>query len=296
MLRMKYRLGVQPIKSHRDHNPLVRDGFMDLLPKSTSLILDNVADALFSSTNPYDKFNGAWDYHCIRPPYDLMWCEYNFPESYRSSIERDPEVAKDTANTTKQQTQFGVLIRSEDLPDGGTRVEVAMAVSMAGSVLLLSGGLELFLDNNGRCPDSNNCLAKWTKTTLPGTKIAACYCLSPIWFALALCNTSNVTDTTDVTELESPPAKWLRRQKQPQIKYRILEIEQTRKVLRDTGRSDEVGFAKALHFVRGHFATYTADKPLFGNIVGTVWKPAHVRGDIKQGAVVKDYSVSPPVK
>jgi hypothetical protein len=32
------------------------------------------------------------------------------------------------------------------------------------------------------------------------------------------------------------------------------------------------------HMVRGHFAEYSTDKPLFGKYVGRFWKPAHVRG------------------
>lgn len=113
--------------------------------------------------------------------------------------------------------------------------------------------------------------------------------------SMSFMNCKNVSQH-DATLSHGPPAKWLRRQKQPTIKYRVLNIAPMREVLRTEGDIENNGLQKALHICRGHFATYTADKPLFGNIVGTVWKPAHVRGDIKQGAVVKDYSVSPPVK
>lgn len=59
-------------------------------------------------------------------------------------------------------------------------------------------------------------------------------------------------------------------------------------------QAGKIGLRKALHLVRGHFATYTPDKPLFGRITGTVWKPSHVRGDAAEGIVAKDYRVKAP--
>lgn len=48
---------------------------------------------------------------------------------------------------------------------------------------------------------------------------------------------------------------------------------------------------RSLHIARGHFATYTEDRPLFGKYVGTFWRPAHVRGAAEAGAVFTDYRV-----
>ncbi|MDQ3654007.1 MAG: hypothetical protein M3457_02860, partial [Chloroflexota bacterium] len=48
---------------------------------------------------------------------------------------------------------------------------------------------------------------------------------------------------------------------------------------------------KSLHIVRGHFATYTDDRKLFGRLTGTFWKPAHTRGSDEVGTVYKDYRV-----
>ena len=46
-----------------------------------------------------------------------------------------------------------------------------------------------------------------------------------------------------------------------------------------------------LHICRGHFSTYTEEKPLFGKYSGTFWIPAHVRGSAEVGEVRKDYRV-----
>lgn len=45
------------------------------------------------------------------------------------------------------------------------------------------------------------------------------------------------------------------------------------------------------HLVRGNFAYYTADAPLFGRITGSIWRPPHTRGDIENGKITKDYRI-----
>jgi hypothetical protein len=51
----------------------------------------------------------------------------------------------------------------------------------------------------------------------------------------------------------------------------------------------------ALHIVRGHFKTYTRERPLFGTYVGTYWWSPTARGKSENGVVVKDYAMSPPL-
>lgn len=46
---------------------------------------------------------------------------------------------------------------------------------------------------------------------------------------------------------------------------------------------------RRLHLCRGHIKEYLSDRPLFGKYVGMVWCPAHVRGDLSNGIVIKDY-------
>ena len=47
----------------------------------------------------------------------------------------------------------------------------------------------------------------------------------------------------------------------------------------------------ALHLVRGHFKTFTQERPLFGSRVGTYWWSPNVRGSAEHGTIVKDYEV-----
>lgn len=85
-----------------------------------------------------------------------------------------------------------------------------------------------------------------------------------------------------------------RNDKLPFMRYRTLNIEPMKKVLRSEGGADESGARRALHICRGHFSHYSEDKPLFGRIAGTFWIPTHVRGTHERGVVTKDYAVHPP--
>jgi hypothetical protein len=48
---------------------------------------------------------------------------------------------------------------------------------------------------------------------------------------------------------------------------------------------------KRLHMVRGHFATYTDERPLFGRVTGTFWRAWHVRGDADLGRINHEYHI-----
>jgi hypothetical protein len=67
-----------------------------------------------------------------------------------------------------------------------------------------------------------------------------------------------------------------------------------RKILRSEGRANETGIKHALHICRGHFRTYTPDKPLFGKVTGTIFVPMHARGSAQEGIVVQNYKVNAP--
>lgn len=98
----------------------------------------------------------------------------------------------------------------------------------------------------------------------------------------------------DVTDSEGPSAKWLRRTKAPEIRYHVLDINPMKEVLRKEGDIEHNGLKKALHICRGHFATYTEERPLFGKVAGTFWVPSHVKGSVEHGIVDKDYRVKAP--
>jgi hypothetical protein len=78
--------------------------------------------------------------------------------------------------------------------------------------------------------------------------------------------------------------------------FRTVKIEPMKKVMANSGGVQGVGVHKAMHIVRGHFAEYTAERPLLGHYVGKVFRSQHVRGDEKLGVRIPDYAVAKPAK
>lgn len=104
---------------------------------------------------------------------------------------------------------------------------------------------------------------------------------------LLLLGCKNIT-----TETHDPPAKLnkarQKRGKQPLFTYHTL-------VLKPVGKKQESIpkhlWNNRIHLQRGHFKTYTQDAPLFGSITGRFWWQPHVRGQNREGVVMKDYEV-----
>lgn len=108
--------------------------------------------------------------------------------------------------------------------------------------------------------------------------------------ALMLLNCKNV-----VTEDNLPPEKLNKKRRKrgkPELfTYKTLKLvlpSERQKVNEylSTGRKIKI------HLCRGHFKNYTKDAPLFGKYTGLYWWQPHVRGDKKEGVVVKDYEIS----
>lgn len=118
----------------------------------------------------------------------------------------------------------------------------------------------------------------------------AVFLCQPAFMAISFMHCKNVA--VQESPEDAPPPKWIRRQRVPEVRYRVLDIEPMKQVLRTEGRIEETGLKKALHICRGHFATYTEEKPLFGKVSGTFWVPQCIKGNHKHGTVVKDYSIT----
>ncbi len=58
----------------------------------------------------------------------------------------------------------------------------------------------------------------------------------------------------------------------------------------DTGESIERGLCMRAHFARGNWAEYGSENKLFGKFANVrVWRPSHMKGNLKRGLVEKDY-------
>jgi hypothetical protein len=112
----------------------------------------------------------------------------------------------------------------------------------------------------------------------------------PLFLALSFSNCKNVRH-----EKQIPTDNRIRRERRrdPRYSYYTLLIDPMRQVLNAEGNAEANGLKTALHICRGHFRRYD-EKPLFGRYRGAFWTPAHIRGTVERGVVVKDYRVKAP--
>jgi hypothetical protein len=101
--------------------------------------------------------------------------------------------------------------------------------------------------------------------------------------------------------VDNAPSPDIQRQYQehfgvPMTTYKTLVIRPTGKQY-DHDAPQQRFDVMPLHLRRGHFKTFTEDKPRFGyahpSNIGTLWVQATAVGNQKNGTVVKDYEVKP---
>lgn len=118
----------------------------------------------------------------------------------------------------------------------------------------------------------------------------------PVLLAQSLMHCKNVV----VERKAKPPklAKSFRRKHHgvaPAV-FHTVKIEPMKKLMRSAGGVGHLGIKKAMHIVRGNFATYNEEKPLFGNPknVGRFFRASHVRGDAQIGEKPAGYELRSP--
>lgn len=116
---------------------------------------------------------------------------------------------------------------------------------------------------------------------------------SQMHIAALACTFANCKNVKLVDAVCDAPAEKIRRRlKLPEVKRYTLSIHgraATRVVANDGEPSED---QVAYHLCRGHFSTYTLEKPLFGKLVGRFWVPPHTRGSKDRGEVKKDYAIA----
>jgi hypothetical protein len=119
--------------------------------------------------------------------------------------------------------------------------------------------------------------------------------LKPLLLAISFMHCKNVER---IANYPSPKLnkKRVSRNLPPICKFHTLHIEPMKKIIQQAvdayrGVRGKTDIKMALHRVRGHFKTYTADKPLLGHAVGSWFWASQARGTKKRGVVVKEYEV-----
>ncbi len=104
---------------------------------------------------------------------------------------------------------------------------------------------------------------------------------------LQMLNCKNIT-----TETVPAPVKLNNKRKKkgklPIFSYKTLVIKPTTQKQKSIPKHL---WNNRIHLARGHFKTYTKEAPLFGRITGRFWWQPHVRGQNRDGVIMKDYEV-----
>lgn len=240
----------------------------------------------------------------VTPPYPKTWCEWRIPEGYwfgamTTTIDVE-EVSRMSATPRDGLRTFLRFLMPHDttnaIPPWVDRLPSDPHTVLVTDVYAYGHQL--------RIPDLLG--ISFTPLRADGTMLEAetlYVALDPITdgelpesgrgislYVFALLNCKNVlTDTHAVAE-KLQRAR-IRRGKQPFITYHTLRIVapgNRRTPPEESGEQLSDG-SRAFHLVRGHFARYTADAPLFGKLTGVFWRPAHTRGSPSAGVRLKDY-------
>jgi hypothetical protein len=299
------------------HTPSMKDFYQNLIISSIAGVSDSkiiVSDNVFSYYCDHEKC--VWDIEDIpnaAPPFGSFFIEFRTPPKIRveGGVERSSAGSPELAGclfTVLDPSQYDYSLHVS-LGQGGhefKRFEDAKWF-IAGMVFLCNNGSPVFcgvcrvypVGADGRilaCPasivfgDHTEMIANHGRELVAGVYD---FWYIPALLSISFMNCKNVRlDPVD-------PDPIINRNRRvaglkPFLRYHTINIEPMKHVLRTEGNIEAEGLKRALHICRGHFATYSAEKPLFGRVVGTVWRPSHVRGSAKEGVIFSDYNVNPP--
>lgn len=207
----------------------------------------------------------------FKPPFSLCW--FDFPSANGAALEDGQEPS----------SKRGVLLA--ELGDDITLSVFSYADKMLRWAPPIARISLNFKENTGGCYSyiggiPQHVLARFNDESSGD--------VTHVFNCIYLLNCVNIT-----TENNTPPeklnSKRLKRGKVPLYEYKTLVLKPMGK--KQTAAADKGLWDSRLHICRGHFKTYTAEKPLFGRIVGRFWWQAAVRGNADVGVIEKEYEV-----
>ncbi|MEN6546306.1 MAG: hypothetical protein ABFE07_09720 [Armatimonadia bacterium] len=261
--------------------------------------------------SPKEVWNRERDYPPMRLPYPTMWIEWDNPRQWKSG--------RKTVTMThgfEFGMQLGMLLREHEAPESrisymsgpsfnlwdGTGLrqsqeplkvvypkncshvfEVSPYAMREGKANLFPFTGLVFTDKHGNQLKEIEWAGPMGEAAQRTIEILS-HITPPALLAVGLMNCKNVT--TD--EREVAIGRNGRRHAHRTTKYHTIIVPG-----HDShGGQSEPGESKvAMHRVRGHFKTFTAERPLMGKFTGTYWWGWQVRGSKKNGVVVSDYKV-----
>lgn len=255
-----------------DYDSLIEIAMMDFIPHAQKFHFDDAFALSDMKVNDYlFMSNGT----ALKMPYKTMWMDFD---------------ATDTEGFT---WKLGVLVHEYEGIFKNTQYEMFCFEFVRESKLWTMAPKSVFI-NDGRIEDYHSAYIfknqRATERLDELIRIAA----SLAHKGICLLNCKNI----QTEKIKAPAAlnrKRTKRGKQAIFDYHVLNVVVPSKGRGYSQKTDPLSHNR-IHLCRGHFKEYTEEHPLFGKYTGLYWWQPHVRGQNKDGIVVKDYDVSGKTK
>lgn len=218
----------------------------------------------------------------IMPTFPCMWIEWREPKPSQDEIDAIHAVNP----SAFAPDRVAIIVEGERRGDYyELRIGPSVLQREGYPLGALLTGIKMKVDQHGRCIEVHR-LAK------PDAQVAHMdgdywSPMMPAFQTLGWMNCRNLE-----LEQQGPSAKVrkarAKRNQFPGMDYHVVVIPGGS----SSGGSGNGGLGTKLHMVRGHFAVYTPEAPLFGRLVGAYWKPSHVRGNADRGRITSEYHVT----
>lgn len=253
-----------------------------ILQSTVRFDITNIAEYLDSF--PDDKTWNLSDAVSLMMPFEHMWMEWQTPAARAGLLAVQSEQEDGTDGNLAQH--FDVFLDSREFHGlaGGRPIHI-------GGILFVVDGCD-----GSYVADSASYIVSEELAGVSRWRDVLRAKLPIINMALSLMHCKNV----EIVDAESTGTRQQRRFEErrgiqvAQFKMLVIDPSMTQKRYEGANRQPRARGTRSMHIARGHFATYSEDRPLFGKYSGTFWKPAHVRGSADVGMVGKDYAVKAP--
>lgn len=254
--------------------------FSDSLP---CFLADNVAAFMAQlGTLEYRK-----DIPNVRPPFKVMWVEARWPDSIKTNF------GFICLEQTREELEKQEVLRESNLEEilkSDYNFFLYISVYVEKTVLYQ---LILPFDEDGT-PNFDICRPlfhqDYHKLDEEDKQFGYGLVAIPL-LTICFCNCKNIIQEVKQSPKVLQKINKDRKNPKPEIKWHVLKIDRIKKILNTEGELQSKGIKHALHICRGHFKTFTKERPLLGKHVGTFWWSQQVRGSSEHGIVHKDYEV-----
>jgi len=252
----------------------------------------NVADYVYIE-RPEGNFEMK-DFPNVAPLADHIWFEWRAPKVFRIGdkfipaagpgikhgcmVDSTRKPAEDGGGWESRGVIFSLVLEERRLCQHGI---VEWKVSRTGELLRYAPGGKRYTILGDKIGDGMDQLS--VLDTL----------MWPCWMALSLMHCKNVRVEKDPAPPAALCAARARKGKPPVHRWHTVIVDPNKTTRKGESSGGELFGMNPLHICRGHFKTFTAEKPLFGNRVGMYWWAMHTRGSEANGVVEKDYVVKP---